>query len=137
MLMKAKQIESTLGFLGKLGEYTLPSKLGFAISVNFEELSKWQKHIEKERIKLLEGYADRDEDGEIVMDKGEDGQESYHLTNENLKLFSMEYGEFLETELDLEVRKVDEDVLWQCDENSRYNVLTVGEISALLFMVKE
>ena len=108
MLMKAKQIEPTLSFLGKLGEYTLPSKLGFAISVNFEELSKWQKHIEKERIKLLEGYAERDGDGEIVMDKGDDGQESYHLSDENLKLFSTEYGEFLKTELDVDLRTIEE-----------------------------
>ncbi len=137
MLMKAMQIEPTLNFLGRLGEYTLPSKLGFAISVNFEELSKWQKHIEKERIKLLEGYADRDDDGKIIMDKNADGQDTYRLSDENLKLFTMEYGEFLETELDVDLRMVEEDILWQCDENPKYRVLTVGELSALRFMVKE
>lgn len=137
MLMKAMQVEPTLSFLGKLGEYVLPSRLGFAISVNYEELSRWQKHIEKERIKLLEGYADRDDDGEIIMDRDDKGNENYHLSEENLKLFAKEYGEFLETEVDVDLRMVDEDVLWQCDENPKYRGLTVGELSALRFMVKE
>lgn len=135
MNMRAAEIEPNLTFLAKLGEYVLPAKLSFAISVNFEELSKWHRHIDKERIRLLEGYADRDDDGEFVMIKTEDGQETYQLSDENLEAFRREYGEFLEAELDVDLRMVGEEVLEQIDSNTKYTGLTVGEMAALRFMV--
>ena len=135
--MKAYEVAQKLEFLTGLAGKVLPARLGFAISVNIEQLSGCQRHIDKERVKLLEGYAARDENGEIIMEKNDAGQDTYKLEGENLMRFREEFGEFLETDISLDLRSVDESVLEQIDKDPRYTGLTVAEMASLRFMISE
>ena len=48
-----------------------------------------------------------------------------------------EFGEFLETDISLDLRSVDESVLEQIDKDPRYTGLTVAEMASLRFMISE
>lgn len=77
MKMKLRETQVRLQNLAKLGTKTFPAKLSFAISCNIEKLQKEAEHIEKERKKLCEQYAEKDDDGKPVMvDSVLNGKES-------------------------------------------------------------
>lgn len=138
--MKLKEVNEKANELAKLGQKTFPSKMGYAISYNYEKLVKELERIEKERIKLCKQYADKDEEGNPVMDKSViDGKEtsSYHMTVENRKVFNEEYNDLLDSETNIEFRKLNMEIVERCETVERYDIPTVSELYALSFMLEE
>lgn len=138
--MKLKEVNEKANELAKLGQKTFPSKMGYAISYNYEKLVKELERIEKERIKLCKQYADKDEEGNPVMDKSViDGKEtsSYHMTDENRKVFNEEYNELLDSETNIEFRKLNMEIVERCETVERYDIPTVSEMYAMSFMLEE
>lgn len=111
----------------------LPFQLAYAISKNVQDISKEADIIGQNRIKLIELYADKDENGNPVIKDGE-----YHISDENQGVFQQEYTEFLhtETEVFMDIEKVD---ITKFDklEDQRYDALSAADITALSFMISE
>lgn len=140
MKMKLKEAQVRLQNLAKLGTKTFPAKLSFAISCNIEKLQKEAEHIEKERKKLCEQYADKDDDGKPVMvDSVINGVESkeYKMDASARAAFGEEYDSLLDTEVDVNIRMVKTEVVEQCERAERYDIPTVAELLALAFMLEE
>lgn len=140
MKMKLKEAQARLQNLAKLGTKTFPAKLSFAISCNIEKLQKEAEHIEKERKKLCEQYADKDDDGKPVMvDSVINGVESkeYKMDAAARATFGEEYDSLLDTEIDVNIRMVKTEVVEQCERADRYDIPTVAELLALAFMLEE
>lgn len=138
--MKLKEINEKANALAALGNKTFPSKMGYAISCNYEKIIKELEKIEKERIKLCKQYADKDENGNPIMDKSVvDGKEtsSYHMTDENRETFNEEYNELLDSETNIEFRKLNMEIVERCETVDRYDILTVSELYAISFMIEE
>lgn len=111
----------------------LPFQLAYAISKNVQDISKEADIIGQNRIKLIELYADKDENGNPVIKDGE-----YHISDENQGVFQQEYTEFLHTETEVfkNIEKVD---ITKFDklEDQRYDALSAADITALSFMISE
>lgn len=140
MKMKLKEAQARLQNLAKLGTKTFPAKLSFAISCNIEKLQKEAEHIEKERKKLCERYADKDDNGKPVMvDSVINGVESkeYKIDAAARAAFGEEYDSLLDTEVDVNIRTVKTEVVEQCERADRYDIPTVAELLALAFMLEE
>lgn len=140
MKMKEKEVNKHFSDLAGIGNLTLPSKLSFAISYNLEKLQKESERIENERKKLCEQYSDKDDDGKPVMvDSIINGQKTqeYKMSEENRKLFGEEYNELLDTEVDIEIRKVKNEVVERCEQVDRYTIPSVSQLFALSFMLEE
>lgn len=140
MKMKLKEVQERLKGLARMGIKTFPSKLSFAVSCNIEKLQKESERIEKERKKLCEQYAEKDEDGKPVMvDSAINGNtvKEYKMDEEGRKAFSEEYEALLDTEVNVEIRTVKTEVVEQCEKVERYDIPTVAELVAMSFMLKE
>lgn len=140
MMMKLKDVNKNLNALVRLGEKAFPAKLGFAITCNIEELQRELEHIEKERKKLCEQYAEKDEEGKAVtVDSIINNQKTreYKMTDENRELFGKEYADFLETEVEVGIRTVKQEVIEHCETQERYNIPSVAEIMWMGFMLEE
>lgn len=121
--------QEILNFLSiKFGEKHLPIRVAYAIAVNVEEAAKKIKAYDELRIKLLEKYAEKDEEGKAII---EDDQ--YKVTD--MEKFNEEFTELKETEVDMNVTTVSLDDLAKCD-NPEFDSLTVPEISILSFMIE-
>lgn len=140
MKMKLRETQVRLQNLAKLGTKTFPAKLSFAISCNIEKLQKEAEHIEKERKKLCEQYAEKDDDGKPVMvDSVLNGKESkeYKMDGTTRAAFAEEYDSLMDTEVDVTIRTVKTEVVEQCERAERYDIPTVAELLALAFMLEE
>ena len=115
--------------LAELANKTLPSKLGYAIAKNLINLQAELNIIDKGRIAILDRYAERDAEGNPIIESG-----SYKL-GENLPKFSEEYNEYLETETDVEIMMVPSDVLEKLDD-PRYDALTGAQLISIDFMIE-
>lgn len=140
MKMKGKEVKERFLDLQSAGNLALPSKLSYAIAYNAEALRKEAERIEKERKKLCEQYSEKDEEGKPVMVNsiinGNKIQE-YKMTEENKKLLNEEYNELLDMEVDIEIRTAKQELIERCEEVERYDIPSVSQLSALLFMLEE
>lgn len=140
MKMKEREVSEHFSKLSELGNMRLPSKLSFAISCNTEKLQGEVRRIEKERVKLCEQCADKDDEGKPIMVKsiinGKEVQQ-YKISDDNRKLFEEEYNAILDAEVDIQIRTVKPDVIDQCEMAERYDILTVAQLLALSFMIVE
>lgn len=140
MKMTERDVIKNYRSLSGLGGLALPSKLSFAISYNLEKLQRESERIEKERKRLCVQYADKNESGEPVMVdsviNGEKTQE-YKMTVENRKLFGEEYDAVLDSEVEIDIRTVKQEVVERCEQAERYNLLTVAQLLVLSFMLEE
>lgn len=140
MKMKLREVNKNLNGLAGLGGKVFPSKLSFAVSCNIERLQREAERIEKERKKLCEQYSDKDKDGKPVMvDSIINGQKTqeYRMSDTNRKELGNEYDEFLNTEIEVEIRTVKQEVLERCEEMERYDIPSVADIVSMAFMIEE
>lgn len=127
MKIKLKEIERTLVGLRSAADKKLPIKISYPIAKNLSVFQKEYDIINSERIKLMESYADKDENG---VPNIEDNQ--YKFSGNGLKLFQKEYLDYLETEIDVDTSKINIEDLDLLDD-PRYDVLTPNEMSNALF----
>lgn len=140
MKMKLKEVQERLKGLARMGTKTFPSKLSFAVSYNIEKLQKESERIEKERKKLCEQYAEKDDDGNPAMvDSVVNGNtvKEYKMDEDGRKAFGEEYEALLDTEVNVEIRTVKTEVVEQCEKVERYDIPTVAELVTMSFMLKE
>ena len=128
--MKIYQIRQISSVLSELSKKKMPVKLGFAVSVNLEELTKWIEKVEKERIELCKKYAKKDDKGEPIIH-----EDRFEI--EDLEALTIEINKLMEEEIYLNVRSVPEELLETIDTSGRYDALTADEIGAMQFMLEK
>lgn len=129
MKIKLAEVKVRYKTLCSLANKKLPVKVSYAISKNIMKLQEETETLEKERVKLAEQYAVKGEDGEPkVIDNS-------YVMEENQEAFAKEYQEFLDTETEVMIYTIPEDVM-ECMDDSRYDVLTPAELIALDFMIE-
>lgn len=142
MKMTLGEVSRKMGGLTSVlsGNKKFPSKLRYAVAYNMEKLQKESGRIENERKRLCEQFAEKDEKGNPVMVKsivnGKESQE-YKLTEENRRLFEKEYNSLLDSEVDIEIRKVKASVVDECEKSDRYDIPGVRDMTAMIFMIEE
>ena len=115
--------------LAGLSRKKLPVKLGFAVSCNLDELVKWQKKTEEQRIELCRRYSKKDDKGEPIIN-----DDKYDI--EDMESLTEDVKQLMEEEIDVSVRKVPSDLLDAVDLSDKYDALTPDEIGALQYMLE-
>ena len=140
MKLKERDVIRHSSNLAELGDKVFPSKLSFAVSYNYEKMHRETERIEKERKKLCERYAEKDEEGKAVMVhsvvNGVKTQE-YKMSEENRKAFTDEYDELLDSEVDIEIRTIKREVIEQFEGKDRYSIPTIRDIVNMSFMLED
>lgn len=130
MKIKLKEVLHYHQMLKNIETKKLPPKMAYAIGKNMTTLEGEIKHIEKGRVEIIEQYAVKGENGEpIIVDN------NYDL-GDNYTEFAADYAEFLETDTDINIQLVSEDVLEKL-EDERYDPLTPLEMASIDFMLKK
>lgn len=129
MKIKLAEIKSRHQALCMIGNKKLPIKLSYAIGKNILKLQEEWGAIEKARIKLVEQYAEKDDNGACKMSDGR------YDVGENEQKLNEEYAEFLNSETELTVYTVPEAIM-ETMEDVRYDALTPAELIALDFMLE-
>lgn len=78
-----------------------------SVAKNIKELSIHKEVIDKKRNELILKYAIRDEEGNLIQD--ENG--SVRIDNSDVETFNKEIYEFLNTEIDVDLKKISIDKL--------------------------
>lgn len=139
MKMTLREANGRYLALSKMAERTFPAKLGFAIASNIDTLGKEFDLVEQERVKLCKLYAEKDENGEPKMlDSVVNGHpaKNYDISDQNVTLIAKDLEDLMETEVDVEIRTVEENIIEKCENGSKYSVPSVREIRALTFMIE-
>lgn len=127
MKIKNKQIADFV--LANLGDTKLPIKLAYAISLNLKECqSAFEVFSEKQR-ELLDQYAERDENGEIIID-------DIGVALKDGEAYGKQAEELAELEADLNISTVPFDVLDKLDDD-KYDSLSAKQLNALDFMLEK
>lgn len=131
--MKMKLVTVTENYKNLLTmiDKRLPLSLSHVITSNLITLENEYKVIEKQRIKLVEQYAERDEEGNIKTKDNE------YCFGDNKEVFHKEYNEYLGTEMELDIRTIPFSDIEKMDGNSRYEVLTPRELLKIDFMIEK
>ena len=116
--------------LATLADKKLPYKLAYAISKNLVKFQAEVELIEKSRKSIIENYAVKDENGEMVIEENQ-----YKIEEGKMEEFNAEFSDYMSTETDVEIFTIPETVLEAND--SRFDVLTVAQIFALDFMIEK
>ena len=127
--MKINEIAMKAQILAGLSRKKLPVKLGFAVSCNLDELVKWQKKTEEQRVELCRRYSKKDDKGEPIIN-----DDKYDI--EDMESLTEDVKQLMEEEIDVSVRKVPSDLLDAVDLSDKYDALTPDEIGALQYMLE-
>ena len=129
MKIKLAEIKSRHQSLCMIGNKKLPINISYAVGKNIMKLQEELESIEKARIKLVEQYAEKEEDGTCKVVDGH-----YELGDNEQKL-NEEFMEFMNSETEITVHTVPEAIL-ETVEDVRYDALTPAELIALDFMLE-
>lgn len=129
MKIKLAEIKNRHQTLCMLGNKKLPIKLSYAVGKNILKLQEEVNSIEEARIKLVQQYAEKDENGSFKMKDG------HYDVGENEQKLNKEFIEFLNTETDIDIKTVLAEIVENM-EDARFDALTPAELIALDFMLE-
>jgi hypothetical protein len=127
MKITNRNLQSKVQILSTISNKQLPVKISYAIAKNINIINTELKTFEGEKIKILEQYASKNEDGTLKIE-----DDKYVFAPGNGAECQMKYNELLDIEVDLELRTIKVDDLL----NSNIN-FTPAELIELDFMIIE
>ncbi len=131
MKLTNSEAVTMINALNGMDDKVLPRKLSYAISKNLAHLySEINKPYEKERLNIIRKYAVLDGNGNQRMD------ENRRLVYTDREAFEDELQELLDVENEIELHCIDEELLDQCEKETKYSDLSVKEYAALMKMLK-
>jgi hypothetical protein len=137
MKMTLREAREKYERLLNVQELVLPAKMSYAIAYNTEKLEREVKRAEREREKLCQRYAARDENGKILMETNiVSGRkiESYKMTDADKADFNKELEDLFDTDAEIDIRMILENDICEMGKDARYNILSVTQRRALMFM---
>ena len=130
MKMTLAEVQMTAQNLAAVAMKKLPHRLAYAVGKNLMVLQAEQRLIEERRVEIAKTYADKDENGELVVKDN-----CYTFAGNGVENFKKEFGEFIGMETEVDIYTVPEELLEQL-ENERFDILTPAELIALNFMIE-
>lgn len=107
----------------------LPIKLAYGISVNLSSIEPALIAYNKQREELIEKYVKKDDEEKPLTENG------FYVFKDRTG-WDKSITELLETKAEVSITQVPERVLIKCD-NPEFDSLTVPELSAIQFMIKQ
>lgn len=132
MKVKLGELKEMVTGLYAIQGKKFPVKISYAIAKNVKKLAEEHADYEKQRIKLCEEFANKDNDGNPILIDGK-----YDIPEQNLEEFNDSVNELRDAEIDVDIHFVSFSELDKCDTNERYNIPTASDISAMEFMLEE
>ena len=128
--MKLKEIILLEKKINTISNKKMPVKLSFTIAKNLKNIKQCVEDYEEQRMKLIQLYAKKDQNGELIIDKNGNAEV------ENQTKFLQELTELLNTEEKFDIIKVNVSVLDKYDEgDSIYDPLTPVQLEAIDWMI--
>lgn len=130
MKMQNKEIVGFLNTCVSMKNKSLPVRLAYAIKKNVAAVQEAASAYTAEREELIRRYAKKDENGEIMTE-----DDCYIM--EDKERFGEDMSELLNIETEVEIHTVSISVVEKCDEDSKYDSLTMAELDVIDFMLTE
>lgn len=130
MMMKNRQILAIYNNISPIKKKQLPVRIGFAINKNLAVMDTAAKAYNEERMKILEQYCEKDENG---LKTTEDGKE--YLVKDK-KGYEEAMDELFDIETDVQIHTITIDDIEKCD-SEKFDALTPFELEVLEFMITE
>lgn len=128
--MKLKNIEIVAfeNVVSELLNKNIPLALSTALDLNIEILASPAKVYEKNRISILEKYAEKGEDGNYKVKDGD-----YVIIDR--KNYNQELQDLLGITVDVAIQTVSYNMVKLCDEKDKYDAVTGAQYRAIKFMI--
>jgi len=130
MKMQNKEIVDFLNTCVSMKKKSLPVRLAYAIKKNVAAVQEAASAYTAEREELIRRYAKKDENGEIMT------EDDYYIM-EDKERFGKDMSELLNIETEVEIHTVSISVVEKCDEDPKYDSLTMAELDVIDFMLTE
>lgn len=130
MKMKNREIVDFLNTCMSMRKKTLPVRLAYAIKKNTAAVQEAAAAYTAEREELIRRYAKKDENGEIMT------EDDYYIMEDKAG-FGQDMSELLNIETEVEIHTVSITVVEKCDEDPKYDPLTMAELETINFMLTE
>lgn len=130
MKMQNKEIVDFLNTCVSMKKKSLPVRLAYAIKKNVVAVQEAASAYTAEREELIRRYAKKDENGEIMTE-----DDCYIM--EDKERFGKDMSELLNIETEVEIHIVSISVVEKCDEDPKYDSLTMAELDVIDFMLAE
>ena len=132
MKIKLIEVEKTVKELNQISSKRLPVLVSYAIRKNCNILIEELKDVSEVRCNILENYAKKDSDGNVVIEDGK-----YQFENTKLQETALEeVNRLYDKEADIQVTTISLEELKAVDENELYDKLTGQEVDSLMFMIE-
>lgn len=125
MKMKNSEIVAFLNTCAGLREKHLPVRLAYAIKKNMAAVQEAATAYMEEREELIARYAKKDKKGEYLV------KDSYKDE------FEKDMSELLAIETAVKIHTVSIDIVEKCDDDQKYDSLTMEELDVIEFMITE
>lgn len=123
-----ERIVNTIDVLGELNNAKLPVKIAYAITKNINKINIELKAYNKEKIKLIDKYGEKDKEGKLKVDK----KGNIPLKKEHIEDYNRDIAELLSIENEIDIHMINLDDLL----NSNCNISPSGLV-AIDFMIKD
>lgn len=130
MKMKNSEIVAFLNTCAGLREKRLPVRLAYAIKKNMAAVQEAATAYMEEREELIARYAKKDENGKYLE------KDNCYIMDDKAG-FEKDMEELLEIETDVEIHNVFLEAVEKCDEDPKYDALTMTELDVIDFMLLE
>lgn len=128
MKLSNEKILNTVNALGSLNNAQLPIKVAYAISKNINKIECELKAYNTEKAKLIDKYAEKDEDGKLIADE----YGNVNIKEENRENWNRDINELLSIENEIDIHMIQLDDLL----NANYNI-SPAELSMIDFMIND
>lgn len=131
MILTYADLSGICPIIEKIMDKNLPISIGHKIQRNFKKLNEAFQEFEQSRSKLMEKYGEKDDDGNLVVDKNQ------RVKIVDVQAFEKEFSDLLATEVEIQLDTFAFKALEDMESSGRYDNITPREQAALEFMIKE
>ena len=128
MKLSNEKILNTINTLGNLNNTQLPIKVAYAISKNINKIECELKAYNTEKAKLIDKYAEKDEEGKLKVDE----YGNVNIKEAHKEEWNRDIKELLSIENEIDIHMIQLDDLL----NANYNI-SPAELTTISFMIND
>ena len=137
MRIKYADIESYYSSLKNAGNLKLPRVIRAAIARNMLLLDLEYRIYQPQKDEIIRTYAKKDEKGNTITGKDENGMLSCTIEPERINDFKNDMKDLESIEIELNIQTFPRSAFDLCDESDRYDIPTATQEAALSWMTEE
>ena len=94
--------------LDAIMELKMPAKVSFSLARISSKITTLLEDIDKVRNKIVTDFSEKDEKGEVVFKKDEDGNDTTSVTVTDIEGYNKSINELMEIEVEIDEDKINE-----------------------------